>query len=720
MSDIRKLLDIISESSASTSTAGAVASVPSRIGETQKRVEDEKTPEMPNVIEYGNWENSALTTSDKLKKERKKASKVVKSIYGEDVQSEAANPKQQAAIAIAKKKEVAEGKFTVNAKTGAKLDPRTGAELPRKEKPLTMKDMFSQPKSSAPKLTLDDVWREFTIAASNVAPDIEPYEDRHFAQWLKNHGITGVKIGEILDRAAKKHGYDSWSDYSDSIRQYARDNVAEGSEQVFKVVAVSKSNALEKPTTLNVKASSLDEVFERLAINDWYPLEINGIEVIKGKRLKQGVAEGYNLDSHIKQTRDRILKYKDWNTTGSHDKKIKELQDKLKELLAQKKQGVAEGYNDISVGDYVSYDDGSGTDRWEVVSIEGNRVELRNDQGGTTFADINDVLKEQGVAEGDSAVDESPMNLFKNIKRVATGKDIKSRIGQEIDKATQFTLKGDHKTALKHFTRFDKLDKLANKDEPEHTLEESDLILNPASLSKLSRGLISQEHDRTDHEVEMAKSDLYQAGKNAVKVYELIKDLSEEQGLEGWVQEKIIKAADYLNTVREYLEGKEIGETKMYWDADRPAEPWNTIDKIVGDKSMPESADGVGQGTHMFLEGISQEDLADVLCNRLERRHPDIYKRYDYDTVYKAVDDVASFHAGAEELGSSDISSMIGEILKNLENSSMNEGKPGLWANIHDKRERIKSGSGERMRKPGSKGAPSAQDFKDAAKTSKK
>ena len=44
------------------------------------------------------------------------------------------------------------------------------------------------------------------------------------------------------------------------------------------------------------------------------------------------------------------------------------------------------------------------------------------------------------------------------------------------------------------------------------------------------------------------------------------------------------------------------------------------------------------------------------------------------------------------------------------------EGKPGLWSNIHAKRERIKSGSGERMRKPGSKGAPSAQDFKDAAK----
>jgi hypothetical protein len=45
--------------------------------------------------------------------------------------------------------------------------------------------------------------------------------------------------------------------------------------------------------------------------------------------------------------------------------------------------------------------------------------------------------------------------------------------------------------------------------------------------------------------------------------------------------------------------------------------------------------------------------------------------------------------------------------------------KPGLYANIHAKQERIKNGSGEKMRKPGSKGAPSASDFKEAAKTAK-
>ena len=44
----------------------------------------------------------------------------------------------------------------------------------------------------------------------------------------------------------------------------------------------------------------------------------------------------------------------------------------------------------------------------------------------------------------------------------------------------------------------------------------------------------------------------------------------------------------------------------------------------------------------------------------------------------------------------------------------LEEEKRGLWANIHAKRERIKNGSGERMRKPGEKGAPTAADFKAA------
>jgi hypothetical protein len=46
--------------------------------------------------------------------------------------------------------------------------------------------------------------------------------------------------------------------------------------------------------------------------------------------------------------------------------------------------------------------------------------------------------------------------------------------------------------------------------------------------------------------------------------------------------------------------------------------------------------------------------------------------------------------------------------------------KRGLYSNIAAKRKRIKAGSGERMRKPGSAGAPSAKAFRQAAKTAKK
>jgi signal recognition particle GTPase len=48
------------------------------------------------------------------------------------------------------------------------------------------------------------------------------------------------------------------------------------------------------------------------------------------------------------------------------------------------------------------------------------------------------------------------------------------------------------------------------------------------------------------------------------------------------------------------------------------------------------------------------------------------------------------------------------------------KSKPGLYANIHAKRKRIAAGSGETMRKVGSKGAPTAKAFKESAKTAKK
>jgi hypothetical protein len=92
----------------------------------------------------------------------------------------------------------------------------------------------------------------------------------------------------------------------------------------------------------------------------------------------------------------------------------------------------------------------------------------------------------------------------------------------------------------------------------EAELQEDDVIVVPGQGRSRKNGFVPHGQSRVDHEVEMARSDLFSAAKNAQQVYSMIKDVGEDEGLEGWVQEKIIKANDYLNTIREYLEGKQV------------------------------------------------------------------------------------------------------------------------------------------------------------------
>jgi hypothetical protein len=91
----------------------------------------------------------------------------------------------------------------------------------------------------------------------------------------------------------------------------------------------------------------------------------------------------------------------------------------------------------------------------------------------------------------------------------------------------------------------------------EAELSEDDVILIPGQGRKMKTGFVPHGQSRVDHEVEMARSDLLSAAKNAEAIFNMIESTSEDEGLQGWVQEKIIKANDYLNSVREYLEGKE-------------------------------------------------------------------------------------------------------------------------------------------------------------------
>lgn len=81
----------------------------------------------------------------------------------------------------------------------------------------------------------------------------------------------------------------------------------------------------------------------------------------------------------------------------------------------------------------------------------------------------------------------------------------------------------------------------------------------------IKEGYIADDADamHKDHEVQMARQDCYNAAKNAIELHSLLKNVSEMQGLEGWVSEKLTLAADYLKTVKEYLEYNQLSQHQV-------------------------------------------------------------------------------------------------------------------------------------------------------------
>jgi hypothetical protein len=72
--------------------------------------------------------------------------------------------------------------------------------------------------------------------------------------------------------------------------------------------------------------------------------------------------------------------------------------------------------------------------------------------------------------------------------------------------------------------------------------------------SQHNTNVMTKHSNVPDHEVQMARADLYKLAKYAIKLHELIRTIPEDQGLEGWVQSKITKASDYISSVYHYLE----------------------------------------------------------------------------------------------------------------------------------------------------------------------
>jgi len=98
------------------------------------------------------------------------------------------------------------------------------------------------------------------------------------------------------------------------------------------------------------------------------------------------------------------------------------------------------------------------------------------------------------------------------------------------------------------------MDKLGKPPVSEAELSEQDLILLPGQLKGKDKSFVTHDKDRRDHEVEMARSELFAAAKDAQRIYKMIQNRTEDEGLMGWQQSYITLAADYLNSVADSLE----------------------------------------------------------------------------------------------------------------------------------------------------------------------
>jgi len=238
----------------------------------------------------------------------------------------------------------------------------------------------------------------------------------------------------------------------------------------------------------------------------------------------------------------------------------------------------------------------------------------------------------------------------------------------------------------------------------------------------LKEGFLEDAQEaHSDHEVQMARVDCYYAAEHAIVLHKLLRNISEEQGLEGWVASKITLANDYLKSVREHLEYQMMNVDAGEDDFLPLAEGLKPVKKnSVVESTAPVAEDEeekfqdfergpwyvILKGKAVTVNGVPKKfnwlNGAKTYFRSMMDKNPEMAQKIKRE--YDEASDKKSVIYYTKNLPADNTTST---------EQPVSEGeKPGLWANIRAKRERIKGGSGERMRKPGSKGAPSDKDLK--------
>jgi len=147
----------------------------------------------------------------------------------------------------------------------------------------------------------------------------------------------------------------------------------------------------------------------------------------------------------------------------------------------------------------------------------------------------------------------------------------------------------------------------------------------------LSEDIASDAHEmHLDHEVQMARKDCYAAADDAIALHKLLRNVSEQQGLEGWVAAKITLASDYLNTVREHLEYQLMSQVQP-----------DSMEFPVAEGAMPAAVIRVKEKIRLmsaeekkeYFRGKTREQLQKMARSHGYGENSDVYAKYATETV---------------------------------------------------------------------------------------
>jgi len=186
----------------------------------------------------------------------------------------------------------------------------------------------------------------------------------------------------------------------------------------------------------------------------------------------------------------------------------------------------------------------------------------------------------------------------------------------------------------------------------------------------------------SDHEVSMAASQMMKIARQSTQLAMMLREMPESD-IMAWAQDKISKAEHYVEAVYDYMAYKNSNAALTEKQKKLPPALQKAILKKQG-KKPKNNEDGKEEDSKDEKEEEKEDNSKKGLTEKQKKLPPALQKA----------------------------------ILKKQSKGTVDYAS--LWKNIHNKRERIKKGSGERMRKKGEKGAPTPEQLKRAKSKTKK